>query len=1433
VHCWQECSGKPVKTNTNGPVLVNKNCVNSDVNSNEKKTIKCRSVSHDGMSVIVPVVCFGKIKANFVLDTGACATIISTSLYNKIPSDLRPELEAMSHNVCLEVANDGYLHVDGQCTFEFKASGQLFQFQVFVAAIREDGLIGMDFLHMNDYQLSARNGLRLNNRKVSTVVEKVPLRAVRITTNSRIKIPGNSECVIPGQAINLQTIKTPLGMVSPVEDKQPANHVIMGNVLISPESLSNDRIPVRLVNTSNKTVTLAKGLTLGYVHEIDSADLLQENVEFNENKCYENFTQENSDMSLWCKELRDLYERSCTNLDTDQRQRLMELLHKYRDIFSKSSNDLGRTNIVKHNIEINEGARPVKLPPRRVPRAFGNCEDKIIQDQLNAGIIEESTSPWSSPLCFVRKKDNQIRVCIDYRRLNEVTKKNAHPLPSINDCLESLGGNNYFSCLDLTSGFYQIEMNENDREKTAFVTSRGSFYQYVTMPQGLSNSPATFQHCMELIFKGLQWKAMIIYMDDLCSYGKTFDEALLRLEEVFSRLKSANLKLKPSKCQLFQEQVNILGHTVDANGIRPTEEKVQAVKEWPVPKTLSELRSFLGFCSYYRRFIRDFSKRAAPLNRLMGAGQAFDWGTEQQRSFMDLKSALTGNEVLSYPQEKGVFILDTDASNVSIGGCLSQLQWSETANDFVERPISFASKSLDSTQRRYCATRRELLAVVTFITQFRHYLLGQEFVLRTDCSSLRWLMSFKSPTDQMARWLEVLSQFEFKIQHRSGKKHLNADSLSRIPCDPRECQCYDGRTVLQELPCQGCDACVKKHNSWSDFAQFNDVIPLFSGGVSQTHDQKTRVRRIGIQRVFQVPVWIYLILQFLQSCCAWVLDSMCQTYCGIWKFSGNCVGFINRLRFQGNPHASPTKPNGLLCSDNFAQKGDINSNLDSTLPDSVKRSSSFGSLKNFCAVNKTPQNMATLQANDPDVGTVLKWFCSSDGRPNRDIVAGYSPAVRNLWLHWDLLNVIDGVLFKRHVASDGSESMQLVLPRTLQSEVLHSAHDSNTGGHLGIDKTYSKLRGKFHWYKMKDSVKVHIRSCEKCLRRKRPSKMPKSPLTEYTVGFPLDRISTDITGPFPESDSGNKYCLVVIDNFTKFAEAYAIPDQTAHTVASKIVNEFLSRYGICLDLHSDLGSNYQSNLFKEVCRLLEINQTRTSGYRGMANGAPEKFNQVLQNMITTYINDGQTNWDENINLVTSAYRSCVHDATGFTPNMMMFGREVTLPVEISMGCVPSKDFSSCTVDYVVDLQAKLSKVYELARTSLKKNAKRQKRDYDTRLSTQVYQEGDLVLCLNKAKTKGKSKKIDPNIWEGPFQIIQRISDLLYKVQLGRKSKTKIIHHDRLKPYTGSRIPDWCVQNRRFPATTGIVKGVVKGNKILPKPVRHSLRQRKPVDRFQS
>ena len=229
-------------------------------------------------------------------------------------------------------------------------------------------------------------------------------------------------------------------------------------------------------------------------------------------------------------------------------------------------------------------------------------------------------------------------------------------------------------------------------------------------------------------------------------------------------------------------------------------------------------------------------------------------------------------------------------------------------------------------------------------------------------------------------------------------------------------------------------------------------------------------------------------------------------------------------------------------------------------------------------------------------------------------------------------------------------------------------------------------------------------------------------MKKYTVGAPLDRLATDILGPFPVTESGNKYVLVVMDQFTKFVEAYPIPDQTAEVVANKIVLEFISRYGTPLEMHSDQGRNYESRLFQEVCRLLEIHKTRTTPFHPASNGMVERFNSTLVNMISTYVNEEQNNWDKYLNLVTFAYRSCVHESTGFTPNMLMFGREVHLPITLEMGFKPSEGHTS-EIDYETDLEEKLCAIYALVREHLKTSAVRQSRDHDTRLSKHSYSPG--------------------------------------------------------------------------------------------------------------
>lgn len=332
-------------------------------------------------------------------------------------------------------------------------------------------------------------------------------------------------------------------------------------------------------------------------------------------------------------------------------------------------------------------------------------------------------------------------------------------------------------------------MDPEDKLKTAFATSRHGLYHFKVMPFGLCNAPSTFERLMENVLAGLQFEILLIYLDDVIIPCKDFQDGIERLETVFQRFRKAELKLKAKKCTLFQKEVIYLGHKVSENGIETDPAKVEAVRDWPVPKDTHEVRSFMGLCSYYRRFVKDFAKLAVPLHNLTKKNSKFDWTEECQKSFEMLKEKLTTTVCLSYPSLDNTFILDTDASYNTIGCVLSQ------CIDGEERVIAYGSKVLLKAERNYCVTRKELLAIVYFVKQYKHYLYGKKFLLRTDHGALRWLFQFKDPEGQVARWLETLAIFDFDIQHRPGRQHQNADSLSRIPCK----QCGMGGSEQAEV----------------------------------------------------------------------------------------------------------------------------------------------------------------------------------------------------------------------------------------------------------------------------------------------------------------------------------------------------------------------------------------------------------------------------------------------------------------------------------------------------------------------------------------------------------------------------------------------------------------------------------------------------------
>ena len=364
--------------------------------------------------------------------------------------------------------------------------------------------------------------------------------------------------------------------------------------------------------------------------------------------------------------------------------KLAKVLLKNQGAFAKDKLDLGSCSLIKHKIDT-AGAAPTRQPLRRTPKNFEGEEEAYLKDQLERGVIQPSSSAWRSNICLVRKKDGSVRWCIDYRKLNESPIKDAYPIPNISMCLDCLAGASIFSVMDLQSGYWQLEMAPEDRHKTAFITKYGLF-EYTKMPFGLCNAPSTFQRCMELIFRGMQWKTLLIYLDDIIIYSSNLEDHFNKLDEVLGRLQNVGLKLKPSKCEFIKDQVLYLGHTVSKNGISPNPKIVESVSKWQVPNSVKEVQQFLGLCNYYRQFVHKFSEIASPLSRLTRKDVPFNWSSECQSSFEILRKALCEAPILAYPLPEGQFILDTDASNIGIGSVLSLFQNGK------EQVIAYGSK---------------------------------------------------------------------------------------------------------------------------------------------------------------------------------------------------------------------------------------------------------------------------------------------------------------------------------------------------------------------------------------------------------------------------------------------------------------------------------------------------------------------------------------------------------------------------------------------------------------------------------------------------------------------------------------------------------------------------------------------------------------------
>jgi len=651
------------------------------------------------------------------------------------------------------------------------------------------------------------------------------------------------------------------------------------------------------------------------------------------------------------------------HLNDEERKTILKICEDYNDVFHLDGEILTSTSAAQHEIMTRSDTAPVNTRPYRLPEKHKAEVNRQVQEMLQDKIIRHSNSQWNAPLLVVPKKADasgktKLRVVVDFRKLNELTIGDLFSLPNITDILDQLGNSKYFSTLDLASGYHQIPMSEKDKNKTAFSTPYGH-YEFNRMPFGLRNAPATFQRLMNTVLSGVQGLKCLVYLDDIVIYGASLQEHNHRLEEVLRRIRHHTLKLQPDKCEFLRKEVTYLGHVITETGIIPDPEKMKAVKNFPPPKKVKDIQSFIGLAGYYRRFIEDFSRTAKPLTKLIKKGMKFEWTQEQQNAFEMLKEKLITAPILKYPDFNQEFILTTDASDFALGAILSQ---GEIGND---RPIAYASRILSRAEQNYNTTEK-LLAIVWAVKHFRPYLYGTKFKIVTDHKPLIWLFNVTDPGSRLIRWRLKLEEYNYEIIHKSGKYNTNADALSR----------------------------------------------------------------------------------------------------------------------------------------NVAER------------------------------------ILTFKTTEKDTA---KEYSKEEKR-----------------------------------------------------RILYEYHDAPIGGHQGIERTIKRIRLNHNWKGLNKDVENYINKCELCQKNKLSRRIKAPLIITDTPNKPFEKCALDIVGPMTITNQNNKYILTFQDNLTKFSKAIPIPNQEANTIAKELVTKIILEYGIPEKILTDQGTNFVSEIFKNVCKLLKIEKIQTT-----------------------------------------------------------------------------------------------------------------------------------------------------------------------------------------------------------------------------------------------
>lgn len=629
-------------------------------------------------------------------------------------------------------------------------------------------LFGCDFLRNNDVVINFKNNTIAVNGQTMKWLEsdncilsddgerdlvmddyvKVPPRS-GVTVKFKLDIPKDAKYF---QVTNVDWLMSKMGYVFPQEKSRGIFPII------------NNTVDIQVHNKTNLNFLLTKGYTIGKITFIKEEPTVK--------RYATRISKINSiEVVNDDSEKKRLINQVLDSIEDGNSEGLREILMRNLDAFGKDETDIGKLHGFQHRIDLQDDI-PVALRPYRAPHSKVKEIDAEIIRLKKAGVIEDSISAYSAPCLLVYKKSGKPRLVVDFRQLNKKILPIQYPLPHLETALQQLGGNNFFTTLDLLSGYHQIELRPEDQHKTAFTTGRG-LYHYTRVPFGMMTSGAAMQYAMERVLGELNGRICQTYIDDIVVYGKDRDEHDKNLDRVLDRLKKSGFKLNFAKCHFRKRQVECLGHIISGEGIKPNPSKVQDIQNKKEPRNVKDIRSFLGMASYYRRFVDNFSKVAKPITDLTKKDVKWNWTKECSEAYKQIIKKITEAPVLVYPDFNDTFYVTTDASVEGLGAVLTQVREGK------HRPISFYSRALNNAEKKYHIYELEALAIKASLQKFRFYVLGYKIIVRTDNQPALYLLRSKECQGRTAKYLAAIMEFNPKFEYIKGKENYTADFLSR------------------------------------------------------------------------------------------------------------------------------------------------------------------------------------------------------------------------------------------------------------------------------------------------------------------------------------------------------------------------------------------------------------------------------------------------------------------------------------------------------------------------------------------------------------------------------------------------------------------------------------------------------------------------------